>query len=90
MPKEPSKTIPKKPSKVGAKGKPKPLKSGKGDPRHGPPRPKTATAPSNVFLQQELIRLKKANPAMPHKEAFRTAAANWSALKKTEAPAAEK
>jgi hypothetical protein len=76
-------TIPKKPTKMKAKA----LKTAKGDPRHGEPKPKVPTAPYNVFLKQELIRVKKANPSMPHKEAFKTAAANWAALKN---PAAAK
>ena len=77
-------TIPKKPTKMKAKVQ----KSAKGDPRHGDPKPKVPTAPYNVFLKQELVRVKKANPSMPHKEAFKTAAANWAALKT--APAAAK
>jgi len=36
----------------------------------------------NLFMKSELAKVKKANPKMEHKEAFSTAAANWSKQKK--------
>ena len=34
-------------------------------------------SPFNIFMKAELKRVKKANPKMDHKEAFKTAAKNW-------------
>ena len=45
---------------------------------------KVKRAPSayNLFMKEELAKVKKANPNMEHKEAFAAAAANWSKQKK--------
>jgi len=37
----------------------------------------------NVFMKQELKRLKSAHPGMDHKKAFKQAAQNWSSKKST-------
>ena len=37
----------------------------------------------NIFMKQELKRLKSANPGMDHKKAFKQAAQNWSSNKST-------
>ena len=38
--------------------------------------------PYQLFMKEELARLKKADPKLPHKEAFKKAAANWTKAKK--------
>lgn len=45
---------------------------------------KVKRAPSayNLFMKSELAKVKKANPKLDHKEAFTTAAGNWSKQKK--------
>ena len=35
----------------------------------------------NIFMKQELKRLKSASPGMDHKKAFKQAAQNWSSKK---------
>ena len=37
----------------------------------------------NVFMKQELQRVKSAHPGMDHKKAFKQAAQNWSSKKST-------
>ena len=37
----------------------------------------------NIFMRQELKRLKSANKGMDHKKAFKQAAQNWSSKKST-------
>jgi hypothetical protein len=39
-------------------------------------------SPYNLFMKEELAKIKKANPKMEHKEAFKKAAATWTAKKK--------
>ena len=34
-------------------------------------------SPYNMFMSQEIHRVKAANPGIDHKEAFKMAAANW-------------
>ena len=36
----------------------------------------------NLFMKSELAKIKKADPKLDHKEAFKKAAANWSKSKK--------
>ena len=45
--------------------------------------PKAARAPSayNEFMKDEIAKVKKANPELGHKEAFKIAAANWKTSK---------
>ena len=35
-------------------------------------------SPYNKFMKKEIKKVKKANPSMDHKEAFKVAAGNWS------------
>ena len=37
----------------------------------------------NIFMKQELKRVKSAHPGMDHKKAFKMAAQNWSSKKST-------
>eukprot|EP00292_Cryptomonas_paramecium_P027098 CAMPEP_0113714852 /NCGR_PEP_ID=MMETSP0038_2-20120614/32885_1 /TAXON_ID=2898 /ORGANISM="Cryptomonas paramecium" /LENGTH=61 /DNA_ID=CAMNT_0000641951 /DNA_START=12 /DNA_END=197 /DNA_ORIENTATION=- /assembly_acc=CAM_ASM_000170 len=46
-----------------------------------PTKSKAGKSPYNVFMKEELARLKKENPKLDHKEAFKQAAANWSKKK---------
>eukprot|EP00284_Hemiselmis_tepida_P007381 CAMPEP_0174929200 /NCGR_PEP_ID=MMETSP1355-20121228/27077_1 /TAXON_ID=464990 /ORGANISM="Hemiselmis tepida, Strain CCMP443" /LENGTH=56 /DNA_ID=CAMNT_0016175391 /DNA_START=17 /DNA_END=187 /DNA_ORIENTATION=+ len=39
-------------------------------------------SPYNAFMKEEIARLKKADPNLAHKDAFKNAAANWSKKKK--------
>ena len=39
-------------------------------------------SPYNKFMKTEIPKVKKANPKMDHKTAFKQAAKNWSAQKK--------
>jgi len=66
----------KAPAKKSAAKKPAAKKSDKKE--------KAPRAPSayNLFMKSELAKVKKANPKMDHKEAFTTAAKNWSKNKK--------
>lgn len=43
------------------------------------PKGTKARAPSayNKFMKDEIVKVKKDNPALTHKEAFKIAAANW-------------
>merc|ERR1719504_237476 len=45
---------------------------------------KTPRAPSayNIFMKEEIAKVKKANPSLDHKEAFKKAASNWKSAKK--------
>lgn len=49
--------------------------------------PKTKRAPSayNVFMKSEIAKVKKANPSLDHKEAFKSAAGNWKTSKENPA-----
>ena len=38
-----------------------------------------AATPYNLYMKEELVRIKKADPSLVHKEAFKQAAANWGA-----------
>ncbi len=38
---------------------------------------KRALSPFNLFMRSELIKIKKANPSLDHKSAFKMAAQNW-------------
>lgn len=38
-------------------------------------------SPYNTFMKDEIARVKKANPELGHKEAFKQAAANWKTSK---------
>lgn len=42
------------------------------------PKEKRAPSPYNVFMKSELTAVKKANPSLDHKEAFKVAAGNWA------------
>lgn len=42
------------------------------------PKEKRAPSPYNLFMQTELPKVKKANPSLSHKEAFKVAAQNVS------------
>ena len=42
---------------------------------------KKAGSPYNAFMKVELARLKKADPKLAHKDAFKQAAGNWTAAK---------
>ena len=45
---------------------------------------KVKRAPSayNTFMKEEIAKVKKANPSLDHKEAFKKAASNWKSAKK--------
>lgn len=43
------------------------------------PKEKRAASPYNIFMKNELAKVKKANPSLNHKEAFKVAAQNWAA-----------
>ena len=51
---------------------------------HKPSSKKKTRKPSafNLFMKQELKRVKLANPSLTHKEVFKKAAYNWSDHKK--------
>lgn len=38
---------------------------------------KERISPFNLFMQEEILRIKKENPSIDHKEAFKMAAHNW-------------
>eukprot|EP00401_Gymnodinium_catenatum_P049354 CAMPEP_0117462588 /NCGR_PEP_ID=MMETSP0784-20121206/3132_1 /TAXON_ID=39447 /ORGANISM="" /LENGTH=62 /DNA_ID=CAMNT_0005256359 /DNA_START=71 /DNA_END=259 /DNA_ORIENTATION=- len=42
------------------------------------PKEKRAPTPYNIFMKSELAKIKKTNPNMDHKEAFKVAAGNWA------------
>ena len=42
---------------------------------------KKGASPYNVFMKEELAKIKKADPKLKHQDAFKKAAANWSAKK---------
>lgn len=42
------------------------------------PKEKRAASPYNLFMKTELPKVKKANPSLNHKEAFKVAAQNVS------------
>ena len=44
----------------------------------GEAKSKKGASPYNEFMTTELAKLKKADPKLTHKEAFKKAAANWS------------
>jgi hypothetical protein len=44
-------------------------------------RPKRAATPYNLFMKEEVARIKKGDPLLAHKEAFKQAAANWGTAK---------
>ena len=46
------------------------------------PHDKRAATPYNLYMKEEVARIKKADPSIPHKEAFKQAAANWGAAKR--------
>jgi len=50
--------------------------------RASAPHDKRAATPYNLFMKEEVARIKKADPSLPHKEAFKQAAANWGAAKR--------
>jgi hypothetical protein len=49
--------------------------------------PKAKKAPSayNTFMKSEIAKVKKAQPSLDHKEAFKVAAANWKTSKENPA-----
>jgi hypothetical protein len=49
--------------------------------------PKAKKAPSayNTFMKTEIAKVKKAQPSLDHKEAFKVAAANWKTSKENPA-----
>jgi hypothetical protein len=49
--------------------------------------PKAKRAPSayNIFMKSEIAKVKKANSALDHKEAFKVAAGNWKTAKENPA-----
>ena len=52
--------------------------------QNGGKKAKDAKKPTsyNLFMKKEIQRVKKNNPALDHKEAFKQAANNWSKNKK--------
>jgi hypothetical protein len=50
--------------------------------RASAPHDKRAATPYNLYMKDEVARIKKADPSLPHKEAFKQAAANWGAAKR--------
>ena len=44
-------------------------------------RPKRALSVYNLFMRDDLKKVKAANPSMPHKEAFKMSVANWNIYK---------
>ncbi|KZO92748.1 hypothetical protein CALVIDRAFT_567050 [Calocera viscosa TUFC12733] len=42
---------------------------------------KKKSSPYNVFMKNELAKLKEKHPDMPHKERFKTAASSWATAK---------
>jgi len=42
---------------------------------------KKKSSPYNVFMKNELAKLKEKNPDMPHKERFKLAASSWGTAK---------
>ena len=44
-------------------------------------KPQRAATAYNLYLGEEIARIKKADPSLTHKEAFKQAAANWGASK---------
>ncbi|EJU00075.1 hypothetical protein DACRYDRAFT_54873, partial [Dacryopinax primogenitus] len=42
---------------------------------------KKKSSPYNVFMKNELAKLKEKNPDMPHKERFKMAASAWATSK---------
>jgi hypothetical protein len=49
------------------------------------PRRVRAATSYNLFLKEELARLKGADPSLEHKQAFKQAAANWAAMREKRA-----
>lgn len=39
---------------------------------------KRAASPYNIFIKSEVPKVKKANPSLSHKDAFKVAAQNWA------------
>lgn len=50
------------------------------------PKEKRAASPYNVFMKNELAKVKKANPSLNHKDAFKVAAQNVPLLLPPTAP----
>lgn len=42
---------------------------------------KRAPSAYNVFMKSEISKVKKSNPSLAHKEAFKKAASNWASSK---------
>jgi hypothetical protein len=45
------------------------------------PKAKRAPSPYNIFMKSEIAKVKKANPSLDHKQAFKDAAGNWKTAK---------
>jgi len=53
-------------------------KSPKAGKKEKAPKEKRAASPYNQFMKSELTKVKKANPNLNHKDAFKIAAQNWA------------
>jgi hypothetical protein len=42
---------------------------------------KKSASTDNVFMKEELAKIKKADPKLKHQDTFKKAASNWSAKK---------
>jgi hypothetical protein len=59
-----------------------PKKSSKKTAKAGADKAKKGPSAYNLFMKDELAKIKKTNKDLSHKDAFKQAAANWSKAKK--------